>query len=114
MIEYYFEKQLLLGEDGEHYLLFAVIDDLYYWKVEGAMNIKLKSVTVQNLISGFNSEEISENYKKLDKVDIADLRNKLGSFAYFIERSAKGFKSYIMWITPDPNKAEIPWSIVLN
>ena len=114
MIQYYFEKQLLPGKNAEHYLLFAVIDDLYYWKVEGAMNEKLQSVTIQNLTSGFNSEEISENYKKLAKIDIGDLRNKLGSFAYFIERSANGFKSYIMWITPDPNITEIPWNITLN
>lgn len=114
MIEYYFEKHLLQGENAEHYLLFAIIDDLYYWKVEGAMNTKLQSVSVQNLISGFNSEEISENYKKLPRIEMVDLRNKLGSFAYFIERSANGFQSYIMWITPEPNSPKTPWNIALN
>ncbi len=114
MIDYYFEKQLMPEENAEHYLLFAVIDDKYYWKVEGAMNAKLQSVRIENLISGFNSEEIGENYKRLNKIDIIDLRNKLGSFAYFIERSVNGFKSYMMWITPDPNTTEIPWNIALN
>jgi len=114
MIEYYFEKQLLLGENAEHYRLFAVIDDLYYWKVEGSMDTKLQSITVQNLISGFNSEEITESYKKLSTIDVTDLRNNLGSFAYFIERSVNGFKSYIMWISPNPQTKELPWEIALN
>jgi hypothetical protein len=114
MIDYYFERHFLQNENAEHYCLFAIIDDLYYWKMEGAMNTKLRSVTIQNLTSGFNSEEIRENYKKLAKLDIIDLRNKLGSLAYFIERSVNGFKSYIMWITPDVNTTEIPWNMVLN
>jgi hypothetical protein len=114
MIEYYFERQLLLGENTEHYRLFAVIDDLYYWKVEGSMNAKLQSITIQNLISGFNSEEICESYKKLSTVDITDLRNSLGSFAYFIERSVNGFKSYIMWISPHLQTDELPWKLSLN
>ncbi len=113
MVRYFFdppgEKQP--GGTPELYRLYAIIDDLYYWKVEWHWNKPLREVTVQMFNAGFNSGEITDKCRELPAIEPADLRNRFGSFAYLIERAVSGFKSYIMWISPDPQSPGPPWKV---
>jgi hypothetical protein len=108
MTHYFFNKQFADSQKGDHYCLRAVIDNLYYWEIEG--NKIDHSFTVHRLNAGFLAAK-PESQHFLAEIDLSSLKDQLGSFSYFVERAVNGFKSYIMWISPDPQTTEIPWKI---
>ncbi len=114
MIKYFFETP---GEskqpDGtqDFNCLYAVIDALSYWTVDWNWNKTTREVMIHRFDAGFVSGEITSRCNTLQPIDPADLRNRFGSFAYLIERAVNGFKSYILWISPDPQDPGPPWKI---
>jgi hypothetical protein len=114
MTHYFFDKESPFNEETERYRLFAVIDELYYWKVEGNLDTKLQSVTIRAFSSGFACENIREDHKDMAEINFSELKDQFGPFAYFVERAVSGFKSYLGWISPDPQVNKTPWNISLN
>lgn len=118
MTHYFFDcvetKQITISETAEYFCLYAIIDSLYYWKVEWYKNTSQQSATIHAITSGFISAEIIEKYKNLRTITPAELRERFGTFSYFIERAVNGFKSYIVWISPDPQTTNIPWKIPVS
>jgi hypothetical protein len=114
MVRYFFEsprEQQQPEGTPALYRLYAIIDDLYYWKVEWHWNKQAREITVHMFNAGFISGEITASCSNLPVIDPSELRNRFGSFAYLIERAVNGFKSYIMWISPDPHASGLPWKI---
>ncbi|MDQ3109795.1 MAG: hypothetical protein M3R17_07855 [Bacteroidota bacterium] len=117
MIRYFFEdlfkRQNTDREEG-HYRLFAIIDNQYFWNIEWQKNKLQQTITLPVFQAGFVSEEIMERCKSLSEVEPDKFKEQFGSIACFIERAVDGFKSYTMWISPDPLIKNIPWQISLN
>jgi hypothetical protein len=118
MIHYFFrfigKKQNPEGRSTDYYQFYALIDEKYYWTTEWFTDTVDHKNVVEVVNGGFVTDEITERCKKLSEVDFSVLRTQLGSFAYFIERAVNGFKSYIIWISPDPQLNDIPWQIMNN
>lgn len=117
MIRYFFNfvgKKTNLDEDQNHYRLYAIIDDRYYWTAEWYSDTVLKKEIIQSVNGGFITKEIIAEYKSLPEIDFITIKERFNLFASFIERAVNGFKSYIIWISPDPQKNDIPWQILNN
>ncbi len=118
MTNYFFKfigkKPGSFDEDADHYCLFAIIDDKYYWSTEWFSDNILKKNIIQTVKGGFVTEEIYALCKNMSEIDLSVLRSQLGSLSYFIERAVNGFNSYIIWISPDPQVNDIPWQISNN
>ncbi|HTL82954.1 MAG TPA: hypothetical protein VL651_14670 [Bacteroidia bacterium] len=118
MIRYFFRfigrKQNPQLQEVDYYRLYAIIDEQYYWTTEWYFSDQIKMNVVQTINGGFVTEEITELCKNMSAIDFEILRNKLGAFAYFIERAVNGFKSYIIWISPDPHINDVPWQVMNN
>jgi hypothetical protein len=110
MIQYYFETHLAPGL----FCLTAIIDEHYYWSMEWLGNPQGTAAAIKDVSAGFATETIRKKCITLRKVDSKELHAQFGSFAYYIERAVSGFKSYVLWISPDPAVSDISWQIPLN
>ena len=106
MINYYLG--IITCEKGrECHQLYAEIDDRYYWILEWASIENPHSAVVQNWRCGLISEHPRPS--SVSQISIDGLREQFGSFAYYLERSVSGLKSYIAWMSPDPHSSEVIW-----
>jgi hypothetical protein len=114
MIRYFFEelqkKQLTENNDG-NFRLYVILGEQYYWNIEWTRNKSQQTVTLPVFNSGFLSEETRKQYGSFTEITPEILREHFGSFANFIERAVEGFRSYLTWISPDPQLETIPWQL---
>jgi hypothetical protein len=114
MIRYFYEEltnQQVTDTNDGRFRLYVILSDQYYWNVEWTRNKSRQHVSLPVLHSGFISEKVQEQYKSLTEIAPETLREHFGSFATFIERAVEGFRSYLTWISPDPQSKNVPWQI---
>jgi hypothetical protein len=109
----YFLKNIS-GENENIFRLYAIIEEKYYWKIEWSQQLLAHEAVINLLHAGMLSAEVQLQYADMRRIDAAELRNELGSFAHFVERAVNGFKSYLAWINPDLWDVEFPWRVPLK
>lgn len=77
----------------------ALIGDEYYVQVHGEKRSG-GLITITNINGGFATAEVRALLKEEEIISVAQLREKFGTFAQYLERIAEGFRSYISWIRP--------------
>lgn len=99
---------VITSEKGEElHQLYAEIDERYYWILEWSTINHPRSAIVHHWRCGLVSEYLRPS--SVSAISVDGLREEFGSFAYYLERSVSGFKSYIAWMSPDPHSTEVIW-----
>lgn len=111
MIKYYFEN---VKAAQDYFRTIAIIDDQYFWSMDWRWDTTGNNAAVSDFQAGFLSAAIREKCKSLEEVSPAEIRERFGSFAYYVERAVSGLKSYLLWISPDSTVNEASWKISMN
>jgi|GEM_PF-3125155 len=112
MTRYYCEplKKEPPGDNNiQFHRFYAIIDDRYYWQAEWLWDTSLMNAVIHSFTAGFLNDAVIGDCKTMTELDNLEMRDKFGSFAYYLERAVNGFKSYTMWVSPDPQQNDIPW-----
>jgi hypothetical protein len=97
---YYFDHIESEEKNTQQYRFCAEIESLYYVEVVWRWNEENASAEITGLASGFLTAAIISTNINCVETDIAQLRQKFSSFAYFLERCTEGYRSYLGWIRP--------------
>jgi hypothetical protein len=115
MIRYYYEafpaERSEAAEDGDQHCLIAILDGIYYWRMEWCGSEEPKMAEALDINGGFLSDEIRAHCTLLEEFPSDELRDRFGTMGNYIERAVQGFRSYIRWISPDPDVTKRPWII---
>jgi hypothetical protein len=110
MIRFYLDDRIHsaeLPEEQRKYRVFAHIDNTNFWAVEWTHDDEAGHTVITDLNAGFISGLVEEACRPLKELTADEIRTRFAAFGDYIVRCVGGFRSYMNWISPDPENSGI-------